>query len=88
MGVVFAKGIVGRINRSGFNSSKVELSTNPNFRIVAHFQGDDRPVTFQGNGVLPGGMPMGICPRCTSRHNNGEGETPSFKNLRTWWDFS
>jgi len=60
MGVVFAKGIVGRINRSGFNSSKVELSTNPNFRIVAHFQGDDRPVTFQGNGVLPGGMPMGI----------------------------
>uniref|UniRef100_UPI00389984B4 rod shape-determining protein MreC n=1 Tax=Candidatus Chordibacter forsetii TaxID=3381758 RepID=UPI00389984B4 len=60
MGVVFSHGIVGRIKRSGFNSSKVELCTNPNFRIVAHFQGDDRPVTFQGDGILPGGKPIGV----------------------------
>ena len=60
MGVVFSHGIVGRIKQSGFNASKVELSTNPNFRIVAHFQGDDRPVTFQGDGILPGGKPMGV----------------------------
>ena len=27
--------------------SEVELLTNTNFRIVAHFQGDDRPITFE-----------------------------------------
>ena len=26
---------------------------------MAHFQGDDRPVTFQGNGILVGGQPLG-----------------------------
>ena len=52
-------GILGRIHQVGSNSSKVELATNTNFRIVAHFQGDKRPVTFQGTGVLLGGQPMG-----------------------------
>lgn len=59
-GVIHSDGIVGRIHQTGFNSSKVELATNPNFRIVAHFRGDTRPVTFQGNGVRIGGQPMGI----------------------------
>lgn len=59
MGVIFSKGIIGRIYNAGRNSSKVQLATNPNFRIVAHFQGDDRPVTFQGSGILLGGQPMG-----------------------------
>ncbi len=59
LGVIFSKGVMGRIYHTGLNSSKVQLATNPNFRIVAHFQGDDRPVTFQGNGILVGGQPMG-----------------------------
>jgi len=58
-GVIFSKGIMGRIYQTGLNSSKVQLATNPNFRIVAHFQGDDRPVTFQGDGILVGGQPLG-----------------------------
>ena len=60
LGVIYADGILGRIHQSSSNSSKVELATNPNFRIVAHFQGDDRPVTFQGTGMLVGGQPMGL----------------------------
>ena len=58
--MIHSDGIVGRIHQAGFNSSKVELATNPNFRIVAHFRGDTRPVTFQGNGVRIGGQPMRI----------------------------
>ena len=58
-GVIFSKGVIGRIYQTGLNSSKVQLATNPNFRIVAHFQGDDRPVTFQGNGIRVGGQPLG-----------------------------
>ncbi len=58
-GVIFSKGVMGRIYQTGLNSSKVQLATNPNFRIVAHFQGDDRPVTFQGNGIRVGGQPLG-----------------------------
>lgn len=59
-GVIYSGGVVGRIHQCGSNSSKVELATNPNFRIVAHFLGDKRPVTFQGTGVLLGGQPMGV----------------------------
>jgi rod shape-determining protein MreC len=59
-GVICPEGIAGRIHATSSRSSKVELTTNLNFRIVAHFQGDDRPVTFQGAGVLPGGQPMGV----------------------------
>jgi len=58
-GVIFSGGVIGRIYQTGLNSSKVQLATNPNFRIVAHFQGDYRPVTFQGNGILVGGQPLG-----------------------------
>ena len=60
LGVIYSEGIAGRIHQTGFNSSKVELATNPNFRIVAHFKGDERPVTFQGSGVHLGGLPTGI----------------------------
>ena len=60
MGVVFHNGVVGRISSVGSIMSDVELSTNTNFRIVAHFEGDERPVTFQGNGILPGGFPSGL----------------------------
>ena len=40
-------------------SSEIEIITNPNFRIVAHFAKDKRPVTFQGNGIDLG-QPHGL----------------------------
>ena len=52
MGVIFKGGVVGRISEVGRKSSEVQLLTHPNFRIAARFVGDDRPVTFQGNGIL------------------------------------
>ena len=36
------------------------MITNPSFRIVANFSGDERPVTFQGNGIAIDGSPQGI----------------------------
>ena len=59
-GVIFNGGLVGRIVSVESSSSNIELITNPSFRIVAHFLGDKRPVTFQGNGVDVGGQPSGI----------------------------
>ena len=60
MGVLYAGGIAGRINNSRSGSSSVELATNPSFRIAAHFANDERPVTFQGSGILVGGQPIGL----------------------------
>lgn len=59
-GVIFNGGIVGRIISVGSGSSNIELITNPSFRIVGHFLGDERPVTFQGNGIDLGGQPNGL----------------------------
>ena len=59
-GVIFHGGVIGRIHRVGLMTSEVQLITNPSFRIVAHFEGDERPVTFQGNGIQIGGFPSGL----------------------------
>ena len=59
-GVIFNGGVMGRIKSVNARSAEIELITNPTFRIVAHFEGDDRPVTFQGNGIAPGGTPFGV----------------------------
>lgn len=60
LGVISDKGLLGRIKSVAYRSAEIELITNPSFRIVAHFQGDDRPVTFQGNGIAFGGQPYGL----------------------------
>jgi len=60
LGVISHAGVVGRISKVGSRMSEVEVITNTSFRVVAHFAGDNRPVTFQGNGILPGGTPTGI----------------------------
>ena len=60
MGVIFGGGVVGKLNWVGSNSSEVKMITNPSFRIVANFSGDERPVTFQGNGIAIDGSPQGI----------------------------
>ena len=59
-GVISFCGIVGRLEQVYETSSQIQLITNKNFRMVAHLKGDNRPVTFQGNGVLPGGQGHGI----------------------------
>ena len=60
MGIIFAGGVAGRIDEVGSRWATVRLVTSPHFRIVAHFEGDERPVTFQGGGIPPGGNPFGI----------------------------
>lgn len=59
-GVLYKNGILGRISTINNNSASVELLTNPNFRIVAKFSNDSRPVTYQGNGIDLGGKLQGI----------------------------
>ena len=57
--VIFMDGIVGRIvDVHGF-TSEVELITSPRFRMAAHFEGDPRPVTFEGRGGLSFFTPQG-----------------------------
>ncbi len=59
-GVISFCGIVGRLEQVYETSSQIQLISNKSFRMVAHLKGDNRPVTFQGNGVLPGGQGQGI----------------------------
>jgi len=59
-GAICSGGIVGRLHQVHSRSAEIQLASNPSFRIVASFAGDDRPVTFQGSGYLPGGRPRGI----------------------------
>ena len=59
-GVLFDEGALGRIIHVDSRSSEIELITNPNFRIVAHFEKDSRPVTYQGNGINVGGQAHGL----------------------------
>ena len=59
-GVIFNGGVLGRIMKVDRRSSEIEIITNPSFRIVAHFAKDNRPVTFQGNGIDLGGQAHGL----------------------------
>lgn len=51
--VVFSGGVVGRIDKVNAYTATVELISSPRFRTAAHFEGDARPVEFQG-GENPG----------------------------------
>ena len=46
--VIFAGGVVGRVVQVDAFTSRVELITSPNFRVAASFEGDARPVVYQG----------------------------------------
>lgn len=59
-GVIHAGGVAGRIVEVDSRSAAVRLVCSPRFRVAAHFEGDVRPVTFQGGGLPPGGKPFGI----------------------------
>ena len=50
--VIFAGGVVGRISEVHFNTAVVDLISSSTVRLAASFEGDDRPVSFQG-GINP-----------------------------------
>lgn len=60
MGVIFTGGVAGKTVEVGSRWATVSLASSPRFRIAAHFEGDDRPVTYQGGGIPMGGKPFGI----------------------------
>lgn len=57
--VVFSGGVVGRVVEVGAFTSRIELITSPNFRMAANFEGDDRPVVYQGLPQTGFGHPRG-----------------------------
>lgn len=57
--VVFSGGVVGRVVEVNAFTSRVELITSPNFRMAANFEGDDRPVVYQGLAQAGFGDPLG-----------------------------
>lgn len=57
--VVFSGGVVGRVVEVNAFTSRVELITSPNFRMAANFEGDDRPVVYQGVQQSGFGDPIG-----------------------------
>jgi rod shape-determining protein MreC len=57
--VVFAGGVVGRVVEVNAFTSRVELITSPNFRMAANFEGDERPVIYQGLAQGGFGQPIG-----------------------------
>ena len=59
-GVIHAGGVAGRIVEVDSRSAVVRLACSPHFRVAAHFEGDVRPVTFQGGGLPTGRKPFGI----------------------------
>lgn len=57
--VIFAGGVVGRVVQVDAFTSRVELVTSPNFRMAASFEGDARPVVYQGVPQSGFGTPTG-----------------------------
>ena len=50
--VIYSGGVVGRIAKANLYTSVVELVSSRNFRMAAHFDGEDRPVIYQGVGAV------------------------------------
>lgn len=59
LGVVSAHGVVGRVVEVGHATATVELASSPLFRMAVAFNGDPRPVTYQGRVNAPFDVPMG-----------------------------
>lgn len=59
LAVVFSGGVVGRVIRVHRHTSEVELVSSPTFRMAARFEGENRPVTFQGKVHTNFGPPLG-----------------------------
>jgi rod shape-determining protein MreC len=46
--VIFSGGVVGRVAEVHAYTSRIELVSSPRFRMAAAFDGDSRPVVYQG----------------------------------------
>ncbi len=73
--VIFAGGIVGRVIKVNAFTSHIELVSSPNFRMAATFEGDDRPVVFQGVAQTGFANPFGEV-RNAPQDLNANGQTP------------
>lgn len=57
--VIFSGGVVGRVTTVNAFTAEVDLVTSPDFRIAAQFEGDPRPVIYQGSPQKGFGKPYG-----------------------------
>ena len=57
--VIFAGGVVGRIASTNYYTSEIDLLTSDDFRISATFQGDQRPLIYEGSGTNQWGQISG-----------------------------
>ena len=57
--VVFAGGVVGKVREVYMTTSVIDLITSPNIRLAAVFEGDKRPVLYQGTISGPFTSPKG-----------------------------
>ena len=46
--VVFSDGVVGKVREVNLTTTVIDLITSPNIRLAAVFEGDKRPVLYQG----------------------------------------
>lgn len=58
--VVFSGGVVGRVVEVNAFTSRVELVSSPKFRMAAQFDGDERPVVYEGTAQGGFGSPVGV----------------------------
>jgi rod shape-determining protein MreC len=56
--VIFIGGVVGRVREVNAYTSIVDLISSPHMRLAAAFEGDDRPVSFQGGDNAPFSAPQ------------------------------
>ena len=57
--VVFSGGVVGKVREVNLTTSTIDLITSPNIRLAAVFEGDKRPVLYQGTISGPFTSPKG-----------------------------
>lgn len=57
--VIFVGGVVGRVSKTNYYTSEVDLLSSNNFRISAAFFGDRRPLVYQGAGTNFQAKPIG-----------------------------
>ena len=57
--VIFIGGVVGRVAKTNYYTSQVDLLSNHSFRISASFINDNRPLFYQGKGTDLWGQPQG-----------------------------
>ncbi len=57
--VVYSGGVVGRVREVHAYTSVVDLVTSPRLRLAANFEGDSRPVSYQGGDNPPLIAPKG-----------------------------